>query len=210
VTITNGYVTLDDLTDWLDGQVGPAQQADAERAVETASRWVDEYCGQHFFASSETRVFDACSSVRVELGGFNQLVSVTTLKTDDNLDGTFETTWSSSTDYQLLPRLVTAQPDTRSYTGVHAIGSKSFPLRTSTTSRYGLVEIVGSWGWAATPTPVKQATLIQSAVLLARRQSVQGVAGFGEFGVVRLSRNVDATVAELLGPYRIAAGVGIA
>jgi hypothetical protein len=137
---------------------------------------------------------------------------VTTFKTDDDQDGTFETTWTTS-EYELLTsegRYNTAEfGETWPYRKVRTISSRHFPIW-SFSERRNLVQIVGTFGWSAVPDAVKQATLIQAALLLSRKQSTQGVAGFGDFGVVRVARDVDPTVRDLLSPYRYAAGVGIA
>lgn len=105
------------------------------------SRWIDNYCNRHFYVLETTRVFD---------GGGQELqvpdlISVTTLKTDDDHDRVFETTWSGS-DYLLYP--LNAQPQQpwgRPYSRVlvdAGAGTKAaFHAGKST------VEIAGKWGF---------------------------------------------------------------
>jgi hypothetical protein len=45
------------------------------------------------------------------------------------------------------------------------------------------------WGWAAVPDRVKEATLVGAKDLAGLRDTRFGVAGFGEFGVVRMREN---------------------
>ena len=49
-----------------------------------------------------------------------------------------------------------------------------------------------------------QAHIMQAARLWDRRNTPNGIGGFGDFGAVRISR-LDPDVAELLAPYRIIA-----
>jgi hypothetical protein len=65
------------------------------------------------------------------------------------------------------------------------------------------VKVTGSWGWSAVPTSIKQATIIQAARIFKRNDSPLGVAGFGDFGVMRVSGSIDADVRQLIEPYRL-------
>jgi hypothetical protein len=119
------------------------------------------------------------------------------VKTDDGT-GTFSTTLAS-TGYQFLQE----QPD-GPYTKIRALGG-SFP----TAYAYGrahTLQITGVWGWPSVPDDVKYAALIEASRLFHRKDSPQGVAGFGEFGSIRVSRS-DADVNALLAPYVIEFGI---
>jgi hypothetical protein len=63
------------------------------------------------------------------------------------------------------------------------------------------LQVTARWGWSSVPIEVYEACLLKAAALYKRRDSVQGVAGFGDFGVVRIGRS-DPDVIDLLGPYR--------
>ncbi len=119
------------------------------------------------------------------------------METDDAGDGTYETVWAS-TDYQFQP---VNRPTGRPYTRVEAVGTLLFPYRCAPGSRADRVRITGVWGWTAVPEPVHQACLIQSARIIKRRYSPEGVAGPSDFGVVRISR-LDPDVMSLLDPFR--------
>jgi hypothetical protein len=55
-----------------------------------ASDWVDHYCNRHFYPRTETLVFDGKGAAQLLVP---DLISVTSLKEDDNGDLTFNETW---------------------------------------------------------------------------------------------------------------------
>lgn len=196
--IVNGYCTADEFTSW--NQINGGAKTDiVERAINAASRAIDDYCQRYFWQNGTvsapvTRTFEACDPYRLEFGAFGDLVSVTSLATDATGDGTFEAVWAAG-DYQLLPF---DRPAGYPYTAVEAIANRTFPVRQGRTGRRDLVQIVGVWGWSAAPEPVTQACLIKASKLFTRAQSPNGIAGIGEFGPIRISRFEDPDVADLL------------
>lgn len=60
------------------------------------------------------------------------------------------------------------------------------------------------WGWPAIPAQIQQANLLRSARLFKRRESPDGVAGAGDFGVVRVGR-YDPDYDGLIEPFIIPA-----
>lgn len=169
-------------------------------ALEAASRWVDGHCHRVFHSGTATRTFVPNSPYVLPV---DDLVSVTTLKTDAAGDGTFETTWSAS-DYQLLPANPSAGPEQRPYTQIRAVGAQAFPSVYGCPARQDRVQIVGVWGWPAVPDPVKQATLVVAAETFKRKDTFAAQGGFGDFGPVVVRR--DPFVLDLLNPYRDVAG----
>lgn len=69
------------------------------------------------------------------------------------------------------------------------LGDSSFPN----------VRVTAHWGWSAIPEPVKRATKILAAETFKLREAPFGVAGWADFGVVRV-RDLPK-VAKLLYPY---------
>lgn len=67
--------------------------------LEHASRALDQLCNRFFYIKTETRYYDGAAS---PLLLDQDLVAVTSLKTDDNGSGDWETAWAA-TDYELLP-----------------------------------------------------------------------------------------------------------
>lgn len=203
ISIVNGYATLDEFKARLEKAPATTDDSMLENVVTSVSRWIDQYCQRHFWqtAANTVRVFDTCDSYDLRLGAYNELASASiTLRTDENVDGVFETTWAGS-DFQLLPRNVSAAPEQRPYREIRAVGSRTFPKR-SRTDREGLIEITGTWGWPAVPLAVREACLLQATRIWKRRYSPEGIAGYSEFGIVRVSGKLDTNVAEMLDPYR--------
>ncbi len=207
MVISNGYATDAELQAW---NTSTAVQAASirERAIEAASRAIDQYCQRHFWQDGTSlapvaRTFESPCDLRLlGLGAFNDLTSVVApvVKTDDSGDGVFETTWTVGTDYELLPLNPTSGPESRPYTKIRSTGTRLFPYPTYT-GRSARVEVTGVWGWPAVPTDVTQACMMLSAHIFIRKESPQGVAGWGDFGQIRV-RAGDPDVTSLLDPYR--------
>lgn len=198
MTITNGYLTIDEAVEYV-GQVDTRDKAELEDIVTAASRLIDRHCGRHFYQQSATaRKFDTIDGSCVWFGPFNDLYSVTSVKSDDNEDGTFETTHSAST-YQLHPVNQTA-PAVWPYTSLHMLSGASLPTP-GATGRIGLIEVTGTWGWAAVPPEVKSACRIIVAELAKLKDAPLGAAGFGEMGVSYVSRRLPARAVDLLAPF---------
>lgn len=177
-------------------------------ACYAASRQIEQYCGRFFWRTlaTEARVFEPCDLFTVELGPFNDLVSVTSITTDNNGDGIFETTWSP-TDYELGPVNTAAGPETRPYTclkGIH----RSFPVTyfrfNQRTSR---IQVTGVFGWPTVPAAITQATRVLASELFKAKDAPFGVASFGEYGAIRVREN--PLVAMLANPYRHSAGYAV-
>lgn len=200
--IVNGYATLAELREHMGDTNTVLVAAVAERAVNAASRAIDRFCGRHFWTptGTSTRVYrpdDPWTAWVDDIASTSGLV----IKTDTSGDGSWVTTWDSG-DYQLEPlnQGVAAGGDTAdayAWWRVEAIDDKSFPLSDGAVT----LQVTARFGWSAVPVDVAEACLLKAARLYKRRDSAQGVAGFGDFGVVRIS-NRDSDVAELLGPYR--------
>lgn len=202
MALTNSYATLPTFKSYLGISVS-TMDTQLEMALNSASRSIDNYCGRRFWtdASVVTRTIAGKGSTILDLPDGIAMTTGLVVKTDTAADGTFVTTWAA-TDYQLLPvGAPYAFPEAEPWTQIQALGSHTF--LTGTTLRPNAVQITAKWGWPAVPDPVVQACLIKASRLFHRKDSPQGIAGFGEFGPVRLSRTEDADVEALLNPYRI-------
>jgi hypothetical protein len=167
----------------------------------SASREIENYTERTFWrTASEARTFVPHDLYHVRLGEYNDLVSVSALATDFAGDGVFETSWLS-TDYQLLPYNASAGPEPRPYTIVKAVGSKQFPYPDywynysfSIPARVDRVQITGVWGWPEVPWGIRMAASILAEETLKLKEAPFGVAGFGEFGSVRIRQNPKVKV----------------
>lgn len=211
-------ITDDDLIAQLKpGGVSSVHDDQISNAVNATNAAIVRFCRRGFdkvaTASATARIYSRagegqwrgiqspCEAVVHDIWSTTGLI----IKTDDGDDGTFETTWAS-TDYQLEPL---NQLDGDTYTPwwrIRAVNGKTFPCN----NRRAALQVTAPWGWEDVPDDVKQAALIKAARLFLRKDSPQGVAGFGDFGVVRISRTEDPDVAALLDPFRHPAAVLVA
>ncbi len=174
-------------------------------ALASASRSIEKYCGRQFndAGSATARVYYPDSWRRVVVDDFHTTTGLV-VKTDQGDDGTYETTWSA-TDYLLEPLNGIVDGETGwPFHRICTTGARWFPVAhyTYLLSYRPSVEVTARWGWAAIPAPVKQACLIIAAETFRLKEAPFGVAGYGEFGVVRVRDNPMA--ASRLGPYRLA------
>lgn len=195
MAITNGYADLATLKSRLQ-ITGTENDTDLERAIEATSRQIDNVCEQFFYQVSEVRTFVPHGELVLKLGEWNTLVSVTSIDTDDDGDGTYEVSWASS-DYQLLtdggtPNQ-TAGPEKRPFTQIRAVGAHEFPRPTGGVNRVDLVQVDGMWGWPQIPTAVEEACLILAEETFKLKDAPFGVAGIGiDDTVVRVRDNPKA------------------
>lgn len=162
--------------------------------LDDVSRWVDQYCGRRFYVTEadETRYFTAELAEVLEAG---DVVSVTTLATDEDGDRVYERTWAA-TDFDLEP--FNAALDGKPYTELRTApnGHYAFP-----TMRRG-VKIVGRFGWPAVPDPVREAVIIQAARIFRRKDAIFGVVGSGEMGHQMVLPRLDPDVKQKLDVFR--------
>lgn len=187
MALTNCYCTLAELQARM--SIGDTvDDVILEQVITGVSRMIDAYTHRRFYAATETRYYtprrhDSCI--------VDDLLSVTTVATDDDGTRAWATTWASS-DYELMPP--NAALDSKPYTVIQTTpaGRYWFPR----VSR-GL-KIAGSFGYAATtPAIIREACLLQAARVFKRKDSPFGVAGVGELGVMRIS-TLDPDVKILL------------
>lgn len=196
MTITNGYTTLAAIKTQKDiSSVDAADDSLIERIIEGASRYIDNATGRRFYTTTndETRTFTAVNGRRCYV---DDLISITTLKTDDIGSRTYPTTWAT-TDYDLLPANAALVGWPYMYLEAVDFGRYSFPQY-----RKG-VQIVGKFGFPACPADVELACRLIAINIYSNRfgQSNQGAATVTGAGVVITPSDIPASVAKLLAPY---------
>lgn len=219
MAITNGYCTLTEIKAAL--VIGDTNDdTQLEAAVEAASRDIDRVCHQRFWlagsATARTYVIEPLPPFQVapELVWIHPFDPGTApvIKTDDDGDGTFETTWTSGTDYQLEP-LVYDDIEPGPQFKIRAVGSRSFPARSpvgsfspSQAGRRAQLQVTAKWGWPAVPAAIKKACLLHAEDLFKAKDAPFGVAGSSDLGVLRIRENM--LVSQLIEPYVLPEGVG--
>lgn len=193
MAITRGLTTLNEvkailrITDSVDDAL-------LETCIESASRQIESHCERVFTSGTATRVYAPQDSYITEI---DDLISLTTLRTSSDANETFETTWAAK-DYQLEPLNGVGSGVYSPFTRIRAVDDYLFTV----VGGEATVQVTGVFGYAtAVPTDVKQACNLMSIRQFKRYDSPLGVAGFGDIGVVRVSR-VDPDIESLLSPYR--------
>ena len=195
MAVTNGYCTLAELkaalriTDSVDDTL-------LERAIEGASRRIDGYCGRWFYQTQQTLTMNPWNEYSCPF--HHDLASTTvTIKIDTAGDGTYATTLTQGTDYQLEPRDAILQG--HPYRKAVMIGGQTFPLYYAPAP--DTVQIIGTWGWAAVPHDVREACIMLAQRQFARLNAPLGVVGFSDMAIT--VRSVDPDVRDLLNPYKV-------
>lgn len=156
-----------------------------ESVVEATSRWIDSETGTRFYTVSETRYYLAEQDWLIDI---DYLVSLTSVKTDPNGDGTYTYTWAG-TDYTLSPynAVVSGQPYTHLETT--PLGAYRFPVYPSSTTRRSRVEVTGAFGYstlANVPRPIKEACILMSIRLFQRKDKPFGISGSADLGTLEV------------------------
>ena len=187
--LNQNYCTVEELKSRL-GITDTADDFELGLAAAGASRAIDEITGRYFWRGTDTRTYIPESISRQSL---DDLVSVTSLKVDRDGDGVFEEIWTQGTDYALevAPGKynAAAKGEQWPYTAAVVItGGRLFPY-VWMWSHLDRIQVTGVFGWPAVPLNVKNAAIIAGAQIFRIKDAPFGVAGFGEFGVVRVQSN---------------------
>jgi hypothetical protein len=191
VTITNGYITAQDLkrakgiVDFFDDDL-------ADAAISAASRAIDDMCGRRFYAdtSVSARLYVPPRNM-AEVLNVDDFWTTSGLVVSDN-----GTTRTVGTDIQLEPQGVIGAQSGYPYTGFRPMASFWSPALYQ--GQY-TVTVTAKWGWAAVPTDVKNACRRLAQMRYEARNAPFGVAGFGDMGAMRF--RYDSIVKELLPTY---------
>jgi hypothetical protein len=165
--------------------------------ITAASLEVDSMCGRQFGAGTPAtvRYFSPDSWGRTRI---DDASAITAVGVDDAGDGTYSTAWTVTTDFMtepfngVGPNGQTGWPITQ----LLAVGSYTFP----TCSTRPSVKVTGTFGWAAVPVDVVEATYLLAHRLYFERDVPSGnLPGSVEFGGAPLRR--PWTVERLLHNY---------
>jgi hypothetical protein len=192
--LTNAYCTLNQVKASL--RIPASDTVDdalLTLAINAASRDIDQATERQFFSASATRIYTPRDSYITDI---DDLVSLTTLKTSTAADGIFDTTWTA-TDYQLEPLNGIAGGMAVPFDSIRAVGNFTYPI----SGGEATVQVTGVFGFATVPVAIEQATVLLASRIFKRNDSPGGVMGFGDIGVVRVSR-IDPDIDRLIMPYK--------
>lgn len=199
MAIVNGYATLAQLQDrsasLAQGYDDAAGEAELERVIEVASRDIDSLCDRHFFQDTDSTRYISHSTNGVWLDVPDIVHGTITAVEIDLADNG---TWTAFTDYEVDP----FEGDIRSgvqwpITRLRSLGSRLWPTGGRRSRR---VRVTADWGWAAVPEPITQATLELASQRAKSADAPFGVAGFNEYGAVRIRELTS--VRSMIAPFQ--------
>jgi len=196
------YVDKDDLKAYI-GLTGTAQDNNIDTAIDSASRLIDSVCGRKFSQDDSVvvKTFTPKSSIYLDTPDISTTTGLI-VKTDDNDDGTFETTLTLNTDYIVEPtnpRVIKITGGTTYYEPYNKITI----LDTRSSERFdpsikNNIEITAKWGYSAVPEDIKTATLIQALRYFKRKDTPFNTYGDINTGVSELFSRLDPDVQTIL------------
>lgn len=171
-----------------------------ELAIDAASRTIEAACGRKFYQRTSTEYFVPNDPWILEFDDMD-------LATTEDL--TVFVQWADRENYveqRVLGVDFFAEPTGRSsqgieswpFTQLRALNGKMWPYRYVGYQR-PTIQVNGTWGWPAIPSPIVQATIIVAAYLYKRPEAALGTTGMAEFGLLRVK---DPDVGKLIQPYK--------
>lgn len=202
MAVVNGYATLAEAKGFLSIS-DSVDDTLLENMIESASRSIDRIANRRFYLDStaSARQYRVSSPVILytdDIGTTTGLI----VQTDDDGDGTFETTLTLNTDYIMDP--LTALSLGRPFTQITIVStSNTFPIFPGLFQN-GLrpgVQVTAKFGWPSVPDDINQACLILTADLYKRKDSPGGILGLGDLGAIRMSP-LGRDVTQIVRAYR--------
>lgn len=182
-----------------------AETSQHDAILQAVSRMVDGHCRRMFGqTASQARTFDGGEAGRLIVP---DLVSVTSVKTDEDGDQVYERTWSTG-DYELYPYNAALEYPPRPYTSINvssATGTNDYYFP------YGqrCIEVTGVWGWPEIPPDVREVVLLEAGRMLEQSRAPSGIVANAALGTVTIVPSMHATSRKMLAPYvRMGARVG--
>ncbi len=123
----------------------------------------------------------------------DDLVSVTSVASDEDGDGVVDTTWTKDTDYQLYPLNAALGPEPRPYSALF------IPDWSTTRLRWPpgrIVTVTAVWGWPAIPAAIKRAVIQLTAIL--RLESPRATSQINDVGAVLATSGVAQGIIQRL------------
>jgi hypothetical protein len=165
-------------------------------ALAAASRGIERTCQRQFNSAGgvSARMYRPNSQYEAKVDDFSTSVGLI-VKTDEGDDGQYDTAWQAF-DYELWPLNGIQDGETGwPYWRIRAVESKWFNIW----SRRAFLQVTANWGWAAVPSVITESTLIVATEIFKLKDAPFGVAGFGDYGAVRVREN--PMVCAMVKPY---------
>lgn len=197
-TLTNCYATVSEfyaryIPTLENSMPDYTRETEVGEYITSACRFIDQKCDRHFYTTSSgvVRYFTPQFDCRIYIDDINTL---TTLQTDDDQDGVYETTWTTAEYWTMPENPKNGEPYT--WIEIPPWAGKVF-----LTGRVRSVKITGTWGWAAVPSQIKTACLMQSFRWYKRRDAPLGLNVNLEFGQMMQITNLDPDIEQMVAPF---------
>jgi hypothetical protein len=177
------YVELEEIKSSIELSGQSFADGDLQDALLAASRDVDGICHRRFYPDADAAQVRYYSPRHSGWQEIDDLITLTSVASDYDGDGTFEQTWVENTDFTLEP--LNSVANARPFERLCRHPRSSFCFSPYPRS----LKVTGKFGWAAIPPEVVKATKIRTVQLMLRaRQAPFGVLGVGTEGAIHISR----------------------
>lgn len=190
------YASVEELRAQFGDTAANLDEGLLQRALKATSRAIDEFTGRRFWQDTAVvaRTYRPRFSDRADVDDISTSVGLI-VAVDDGLDGSFGATWAIGSNFVLHPS--NAAADGRAYSQIRLLSGTVWPVSDGRDT----LQVTAKFGWPRIPDQVNEACILRAAALFKRTDSPNGIAGFDGFGAVRISRQMDPDVADLLGPF---------
>lgn len=163
--IAPGYLRVEAFKCTLGDERGFSSDDDYQRAINAASRWIDDYCQRHFWLCAQpvSRLVRPTSRAVLRAGDFSTTEDMT-VEVDLLGNGTFTVLDAAAWQAEPFDPL-----DGWPYERITPTSSISWPVD----AQRPRVRVTARWGWPAVPPQVEQACLIL-AVAYGKAKDITG------------------------------------
>ena len=174
------------LTDTVDDAALNLNLAAADEAI-------NAYCGRTFGTAGTVDAVRVYATGKADYVEIDDCTSITKVEyTTDEIN------WTETTEYQTEPLNSFTDGLTWPTTRLRRTRNGAWPIGNG----YATVRVTGKFAFGSVPASVTQASVLQTVRWFKRADAPFGVAGFGDIGAIRVTRQVDPDVEVLLQPYR--------
>jgi hypothetical protein len=201
---TQTYAELEEFKSTAEMSSTSFADQDIQLGLVAASRGIDLALGRRFYPDLDANQIRYYTPGSPNWLAIDDLITLTALATDPGGTASFTDTWTLNTDFVLEP--LNAAADGWPYQSIRRQprASLTFPYYPRA------VRVTGKFGWATTPTAIKEATTLIAARLMKRtREAPFGIVSFGLDGAAVRAASMarDPEIAFLIEPYSRNSGI---
>lgn len=191
MAVTDAYASAAEYRASID-KVDTSEDAEVLVDLTTVSRYIEKRLAGRFFtkdASAVVRIYKPRDPIKLDV---DDIVTLTSVKVDADLSGTYETTLTAGTDFELTPRNAADGPEPSPYEALERLTGSWV-----STSR---VEVTAVFGWPSVPAAVKACCIHLTAIL--RLETPRAQAQVTDLGqIVSINANARNLIEDLILHY---------